>query len=95
MAFYHGTSSVAGIDKIIIPPKYHSFGVNEEGRMKHCEKVFFTTVKGYAEAYARVGGTPVVYKVICKSPILMSKTKGCDVWYGDKAKVVSNNIYKV
>lgn len=100
MKFYHGTSSKAGISDKILPPSYHSFGVNEEGRVKHADKVFFTTVKGYAEAYARrackrVGGNPIVYKVECKNASLFSKTKGCDVWFGEKAKVISGNIYKI
>lgn len=90
MKFYHGTSSKSGVSEKILPPCQHNFGINEDGRVKHENKVFFTTNKGYAEAYARrcckrVGGHPVVYEVFPSHPKLMSKTKGCDVWYDNEA----------
>ena len=93
MAFYHGTSSVAGLRDVILPPCHHNFGVNEVGRVKHENKVFFTTVKGYAEAYARrackrVGGIPIVYEILSAKPKLMSKAKGCDVYYDNRAIIL-------
>ena len=92
MRFYHGTSSLAPIGEKILPPDTHSFGINEVGREKHAQKVFFTTVKGYAEKYARtackrVGGVPVVYEVLPKRPKLMVKVSGCDVYYDNEAIV--------
>lgn len=92
MRFYHGTSSLAPIDDKILPPDMHSFGINEEGRTKHAQKVFFTTVKGYAERYARstckrLGGKPVVYEVLPRKPKLMVKVKGCDIYYDSEALV--------
>lgn len=92
MKFYHGTSSLADIGDKILPPDQHSFGINEQGRTKHAQKVFFTTVKGYAEAYARtackrVGGTPIVYEVLPANPKLMVKVKGCDVYFDSEALI--------
>lgn len=92
MTFYHGTSSNSGVSKKLLPPCKHSFGVNELGRVKHENKVFFTTVKGYAEVYARrcckrAGGEPIVYEVFPSKPQLMSKTSGCDVWYDNEAVI--------
>lgn len=92
MKFYHGTSSLAEIDDKILPPDQHKFGINEQGRTKHAQKVFFTSVKAYAESYARtackrVGGTPVVYEVLPLNPKLMVKVKGCDVYFDNEALV--------
>lgn len=92
MKFYHGTSSLAEIKDKILPPDLHTFGINEQGRKKHSEKVFFTTIKGYAEKYARtackrVGGSPVVYEVLSLNPKLMVKVEGCDVYFDKEALV--------
>ena len=93
MPFYHGTSSLAPISDRITPPDGHSFGINEVGRTKHAQKVFFTTVKGYASTYARgcckrVGGTPVVYEVLSSNPKLMVKCDGLDIYYDNDAVVL-------
>lgn len=53
MAFYHGTSTLSNMRDKVLPPCHHSFGINESDRVKHENKVFFTTIKGYAMAYAR------------------------------------------
>lgn len=99
MIYYHGTSSKADIKGTILPPKGHSFGINEEGRTKHSSKVFFTTVKGYAEKYARqcckrVGGVPVVYVVHSEDPILMVESKGCNIYYDKEVKVLDKYFSK-
>lgn len=93
MAFYHGTSTIADIKDKILPPCHHNFGINEQGRVKHENKVFFTTVKGYAMCYARnacsrVGGEPVVYEVLSSRPKFMSKSKGCDVYFDNEAIIL-------
>lgn len=98
MPFYHGTSTLADIDNEILPPEEHNFGINEEGRIKYSRKVFFTTVKGYAEKYARqavrrAGGEPVVYEVFPLNPKLMTKVAGCDVYFDCKASV--GDIFKI
>ena len=93
MAFYHGTSSLANIENKILPPCHHKFGINEQGRVKHENKVFFTTIRGYALVYARrtckrVGGVPVLYEVLSSKPKLMVKVKGCDVYYDNEVIVL-------
>lgn len=93
MAFYHGTSSVANIKGKLIPPCKHNFGINEVGRVKHENKVFFTTFKDYAYSYAkstckRVGGVPVVYEVLSTHPKLMVETKECDVYYDSQCLIL-------
>ncbi len=100
MKFYHGTSSLAEIENMILPPDAHTFGINEPRRSKHAQKVFFTTYKGYAERYARtacgrVGGLPVVYEVLAVNPKLMTSVKGCDVWYATEAVVYEKLHVKV
>ncbi len=93
MAFYHGTSTLAEIEDKLLPPDLHGFGINELGRTKHAQKVFFTTVKGYAGTYARgtvsrVGGKPVIYEVLAKQPKLMCKHKGLDIYYDSEALIL-------
>lgn len=96
MQFYHGSSSLSNITSRVLPPSRHSFRINEVNRVKHSEKVFFTTNKCYAEAYARqcckrVGGSPVVYKVTSKNPELMVAFDGGDVYY-DKEAIVLEKV---
>ena len=76
----------------------HSFGINEPQRTKNSDKVFFTTVEGYASTYARrackrIGGVPVIYKVVVKNEIMISKADGLDVYCADEAIVVDKHIY--
>ncbi|AGH32207.1 hypothetical protein VPHG_00142 [Vibrio phage 11895-B1] len=98
MIFYHGTTSLAPIEDKLLPPDQHDFGINEQGRTKHAQKVFFTTVKGYAEKYARTackraGGTPVVYEVLPKNPKLMTQAVGCNVYYDSEALIYEKVKY--
>ena len=91
--FYHGTFSKCNIEGKLIPPQQHNFGINEDNRKIHSTRVFFTTVRGYVEAYARrcckrVGGVPVVYEVVANNPKLLSKTEGCDVYYANEALII-------
>lgn len=91
--FYHGTSSLANIDDVILPPEAHDFGINEQERTKNLDKVFFTTLPKYALTYARracsrVGGTPVLLKVYAPSPKKMCETPGIDIYYDSCAFVM-------
>lgn len=66
--FYHGTSSAVGITFRLLPPA--ETGVMQEvGRKKALDRVFFTADRRSADVYAgravqRFGGRPVVYRVI-------------------------------
>lgn len=87
MRFYHGTTTLAGITDKLLPPTSHKFGTSEVDRRKNLDKVFLTTIFGYATTYARrssnmKGGNPVVYEVeVEKGAVLMTKTKGLDIYY--------------
>lgn len=92
--FYHGTSSEANIQDVILPPEAHCFGTNEEERTKNLDKVFFTTLPKYALTYARractrMGGKPVLYRVHAPSPTLMTKVDGIDIYYDSCAMVLT------
>lgn len=66
--YYHGTSTAVGINFRLLPPAMT--GVLEEvGRKKALDRVFFTADRRSADIYAgravaRFGGQPVVYRVI-------------------------------
>ena len=91
--FYHGTSSNANIGDVILPPEAHKFGVNEPGRTKNLDKVFFTTLPDYALTYARracsrMGGVPVLFKIWVQNPTKMTETPGIDIYYDGSAMVL-------
>lgn len=67
MKFYHGTSDILGIDRMILPPEITG-NQREEWRIKYHDKVFFTSSLLSAEKYARkscnkYGGNPIIYIV--------------------------------
>lgn len=67
MIFYHGTSDVLPIKKILLPPMVTSIK-REEQRKKFTDKVFFTTSILSASMYAKkackkYGGNPIIYIV--------------------------------
>lgn len=88
--FYHGSSTAAGIDHILIPPSDTNV-LSEVGRKKNLDKVFFTEDLGLAKIYAGraknvFGGEPVVYRVVAPvNPTIMNNSKGAHVWYADWA----------
>lgn len=65
--FYHGTTDVFPIRKMLLPPAVT--GVKrEEWREKYTDNVFFTSSLPSAEMYAKkackkYGGNPIVYAV--------------------------------
>ena len=68
MMFYHGTSTAVGIDYRLLPPALTGV-IEEVGRKKNLDKVFFTADEGSARVYAgravqRFGGRAVIYRVI-------------------------------
>ena len=65
--FYHGTTDVFDIKKILFPP-IHTQNLREDWRKKYHDVVFFTTSFLSASQYARkacekYGGNPIVYEV--------------------------------
>lgn len=67
MTFYHGTTDVFNIKKILLPPTYTN-NLREEWRKKYHNMVFFTTSPLSAHRFARkacekYGGNPIVYIV--------------------------------
>ena len=67
MTFYHGTTDVFNIKKILLPPIYIN-NLREDWRKKYHNVVFFTTSLLSAFKFARkacekYGGNPVIYEV--------------------------------
>ena len=67
MKFYHGTTDVFNIKKVILPPTYTN-NLREGWRKKYRNMIFFTTSLLSASKFARkacekYGGNPVVYEV--------------------------------
>lgn len=67
-AYYHGSSSALGIQHQLLPPSVTGV-IQEVGRKKNLDKVFFTKDIGSARIYAgravrRFGGDPIVYRAI-------------------------------
>lgn len=65
--FYHGTSDVFNIKKVILPP-IQTNNLREDWRKNHLDKVFFTTSLLSAKMYAKkackkYGGNPIIYLV--------------------------------
>ena len=87
--FYHGTSDILDVKKMILPP-IQTKNLREEWRKKYVDKVFFTTSLLSAENYAKkackkYGGNPVVYIV---KPIGQYFNRMDCEYIADKAKVI-------
>ena len=70
MMYFHGSTDAVLKDGeyVLLPPSVTGV-IQEEGRKKNLDKVFFTADYGLAKIYAgrarqRFGGNPVVYRVI-------------------------------
>lgn len=68
MTFYHGTSRRFDIGSVILSPVVHGLPIQEQGREKNLDKVFFTADLGSARIYAgravnSIGGEKIVYTV--------------------------------
>ena len=67
LTFYHGTTDVFNIKRIILPPTYTN-NLREDWRKKYLNMVFFTTsllsaLKFARKACKKYGGNPVIYEV--------------------------------
>jgi len=94
MTFYHGTSSALEVGDVLLPPN-ETGQIQELGRKKNLDRVFFTTDKGSARIYAgravnRFGGTPVVLEVMPLGPVVcLSDRPGTSVYHASAARVVT------
>lgn len=91
--YYHGTSTVLPIkDKIL--PFDQTGSIQEKGRKKNLDKVFFTKDIGSAWIYAGrscsvFGGKPVVYIVEPVGEIqTLNETAGTTVYCADSANTI-------
>lgn len=84
--YYHGSSDSCGIQYLLLPPEETKF-LQEEGRKKNLDQVFFTEDFGLAKVYAgracnRFGGNPVIFRVIPMGEVVcLSSDKGATVYY--------------
>jgi len=84
--FYHGSSSNAGIDCMLLPPT-DTDTLSEVGRNKNLDRIFFTSDIGLAKIYAgraarSLGGKPVLYRVVCPVDVVcMDSRKGASVYH--------------
>lgn len=90
--FYHGTSTNCGIDFKLMPPD-ETGKIQEIGRKKNLNKVFFTKDLSSAKIYAGrsvsvFGGKQVIYRVIPMGEIeVLNDNKGTSVYSSDWAFV--------
>lgn len=66
--FYHGTSTIKENDFMLLPPNNTGI-IQEKGRLKNLDKVFFTPDMGTANIYAgrsfnQNGGVKKIFRVI-------------------------------
>lgn len=83
--YYHGTSSSLNITHKLLPPS-ETCKIQERGRQKNLNRVFFTKDVGSAQIYAGracnvFGGKPVVYRVIPMGPVeVINEIPGSSVY---------------
>lgn len=88
--FYHGSSTVCGIDNMLLPP-VASETLSEKGRNKNLDRVFFTEDLGLAKVYAgraskSLGGEPILFRVVMPvDAVCMNDTQGASVWHAEWA----------
>ena len=93
MKYYHGSSVLLQKGDLLLPPA-ETGRLQEEGRKKNLDKVFFTRDFGSAKIYAgrskqRFGGTRVVYEVEPIDEIVcVNDRKGTSVYHLPKARIV-------
>lgn len=94
MVFYHGSTTLANIDFMLLPPS-ETDTISEKGRKKNLDRVFFTADLGLAKIYAgraarSIGGEPVIYRVVTPVDVeCLSDTPGATVYHASWAFVES------
>lgn len=88
--FYHGSTTLAGIENILLPPKSTNV-LSEKGRNKNLDRIFFTEDIGLAKIYAgraakSIGGEPVLYRVVMPVDVIcLSDVPGASVYHAEWA----------
>lgn len=88
--FYHGSSSLAGIENVLFPPKTTNV-LSEKGRNKNLDRIFFTEDIGLAKIYAgraakSIGGDPVLFRVVSPVDVVcLSDASGATVYHAQHA----------
>lgn len=91
--YYHG-SAVSGLSEIL--PYAKTGVIQERGRKKNLDVVFFTTSRKSAMIYAQravniYGGVPIVYEVEPIGEVVcLNGNPGTEVFFAPLAKVVSH-----
>lgn len=91
--YYHGTTDILDIKDKLLPPK-ETEKVQEKGRKKNLDKVFFTKDLGSARIYAgraanRFGGNPIIFVVEPEGEIEeLNTSTGTTVFMSPSARIV-------
>ena len=89
LVFYHGTTNVLNVGKVLLPPLYTG-NLREDWRKNNQDVVYMTTSLSSAIQYAKkacakYGGEPVIYKV---NPIGGFYCRMNQEYITEKAKIV-------
>lgn len=90
--YYHGTSTELKIGHKLLPPDITG-KIQEKGRKKNTNKVFFTKDKNSAKIYSgrslqKFGGEKIIYRVIPMGDIeILNENEGTSVYCCDWAFV--------
>ena len=89
LTFYHGTTDIFNIKKVVLPP-VNTNNLREEWRSKNHDVVFFTTSLLSASKFAKkacikYGGNPIIYEVV---PIGQFSNTIYGEYISKKAKIV-------
>ena len=95
MRFFHGTTTILNIKNNLSAP-CETGKIQEKGRKKNLDRVFFTTDLGSARIYAgravqRFGGFPVIFEVEpCQDTLeCLNGAAGTSVYMAASAKIIS------
>jgi hypothetical protein len=96
--YFHGSTSILEIGDEILPPD-QTDKLQEIGRKKNLDKVFFTDSRGSAKIYAGravnvFGGSPIVYYVKPMSRIeVINNRPGTEVYASSHAKAQKSDPF--
>ncbi len=94
MRFYHGTTIELEIGQELLAPNVTGV-IQEEGRKKNLDKVFFTSSFNSAKVYAgraknRFGGSGRIYEIEAIGEVTcLNSNAGTEVYFAQSAKIVA------